>query len=289
VAKGAGRNRFSFFTPALQEAARLRAQLTHDMRTALVTQEFRVFYQPIVELATGAIHKAEALVRWQHPTRGLISPAEFIPVAESSGLIVEIGEWVFTQAAAQVQAWRTALHPQFQVSVNKSPVQFENPNPAHTPWIEQLHALGLPGDSIVVEITEGLLLSNSDGVVEQLLALSDVGINVSLDDFGTGYSSLSYLQRFDIDFVKIDQSFVRHLVAGSTDLVLCQAIIAMAHALGMKVVAEGVETAAQRDLLAAAGCDFAQGYLYSRPVSAPEFEAMWFKVKPEKISTDWSI
>jgi EAL domain-containing protein (putative c-di-GMP-specific phosphodiesterase class I) len=242
-----------------------------------------------VELATGAIHKAEALVRWQHPTRGLISPAEFIPVAESSGLIVEIGEWVFTQAAAQVQAWRTALHPQFQVSVNKSPVQFENPNPAHTPWIEQLHALGLPGDSIVVEITEGLLLSNSDGVVEQLLALSDVGINVSLDDFGTGYSSLSYLQRFDIDFVKIDQSFVRHLVAGSTDLVLCQAIIAMAHALGMKVVAEGVETAAQRDLLAAAGCDFAQGYLYSRPVSAPEFEAMWFKVKPEKISTDWSI
>ena len=289
VAKGAGRNRFSFFTPALQEAARLRAQLTHDMRTALVTQEFRVFYQPIVELATGAIHKAEALVRWQHPTRGLISPAEFIPVAESSGLIVEIGEWVFTQAAAQVQAWRTALHPQFQVSVNKSPVQFENPNPAHTPWIEQLHALGLPGDSIVVEITEGLLLSNSDGVVEQLLALSDVGINVSLDDFGTGYSSLSYLQRFDIDFVKIDQSFVRHLVAGSTDLVLCQAIIAMAHALGMNVVAEGVETAAQRDLLAAAGCDFAQGYLYSRPVSAPEFEAMWFKVKPEKISTDWSI
>jgi len=289
VAKGAGRNRFSFFTPALQEAARLRAQLTHDMRSALIAQEFRVFYQPIVELATGAIHKAEALVRWQHPTRGLISPAEFIPVAESSGLIVEMGEWVFAQAAAQVQAWRTTLHPQFQISVNKSPVQFENPNPAHTPWIEQLHALGLPGESIVVEITEGLLLSNSDGVVEQLLDLSDVGINVSLDDFGTGYSSLSYLQRFDIDFVKIDQSFVRHLVAGSTDLALCQAIIVMAHALGMKVVAEGVETASQRDLLAAAGCDFAQGYLYSRPVSAPEFEAVWFKIAPQKLSADWSI
>jgi diguanylate cyclase (GGDEF)-like protein/PAS domain S-box-containing protein len=286
VAKGAGRNRFSFFTPALQEAARLRAQLTHDLRAALMSQEFRVFYQPIVELATGTIHKAEALVRWQHPTRGLISPAEFIPVAESSGLIVEMGEWVFTQAAAQVQAWRDTLHPQFQISVNKSPVQFENPNPSHTPWIAQLQALGLPGESIVVEITEGLLLSNSNGVVEQLLALSDVGINVSLDDFGTGYSSLSYLQRFDINFVKIDQSFVRHLVAGSTDLALCQAIIAMAHALGMQVIAEGVETAAQRDLLAAAGCDFAQGYLYSRPVSATEFEAMWFKATPQN-SPPW--
>ncbi|MDD2881956.1 MAG: EAL domain-containing protein [Rhodoferax sp.] len=275
VAKGAGRNRYSFFTPALQEAARMRAQLTHDLRAALARQEFRVFYQPIVELATGAIHKAEALVRWQHPTRGLISPAEFIPVAESSGLIVDMGEWVFVQAAAQVQAWRANLHPQFQISVNKSPVQFESPNPAHTPWIEQLQARGLPGDCIVVEITEGLLLSTSGGVVEQLLKLRDVGINVSLDDFGTGYSSLSYLQRFDIDFVKIDQSFVRNLVAGSTDLVLCQAIIAMAHALGMKVVAEGVETADQRDLLTAAGCDFAQGYLYSRPVPAGEFEKLF--------------
>ena len=274
VAKGAGRNRFSFFTPALQEAARLRAQLTHDMRAALMAKEFRVVYQPIVELANGAIHKAEALVRWQHPTRGLISPAEFIPVAESSGLIVDIGEWVFAQAAAQVQRWRATLHPKFQISINKSPVQFENPNALHTPWIEQLRALGMTGDSVVVEITEGLLLSNSDGVVEQLLKLSDVGINVSLDDFGTGYSSLSYLQKFDIDFVKIDQSFVRHLVPGSTDLALCQAIVVMAHALGMRVIAEGVETAQQRDLLAATGCDFAQGYLYSRPVPAAEFEAL---------------
>ena len=279
VAKGAGRNRFSFFTAALQEATRLRAQLTHDLRAALVRQEFRVVYQPIVALATGAIHKAEALVRWQHPTRGLISPAEFIPVAESSGLIVDIGEWVFAQAAGQVRAWRDTLHPQFQISVNKSPVQFENPNPAHTPWIEQLRTLGLNGDSIVVEITEGLLLSTSHGVVEQLLHLSDVGINVSLDDFGTGYSSLSYLQKFDIDFVKIDQSFVRHLVDGSTDMALCQAIVVMAHALGMKVIAEGVETAQQRDLLAAAGCDYAQGYLFSRPVPATEFEQLFMKVE----------
>ncbi|HSO46201.1 MAG TPA: EAL domain-containing protein [Rhodoferax sp.] len=274
VAKAAGRNRFSFFTAALQEAAMQRAQLTHDLRAALSAKEFCMVYQPIVNLATGRIQKAEALVRWQHPQRGLISPAEFIPVAESSGLIVEIGDWIFAQAAAQVKAWRSHLHPEFQVSVNKSPLQFENPNPDHTPWIEQLRALGLPGESIVVEITEGLLLSNSSGVVEQLLKLRDEGINVSLDDFGTGYSSLSYLQKFAIDFIKIDQSFVRELTTDSTDLVLCQAIIAMAHALGMKVIAEGVETSEQRDLLAAAGCDFAQGYLYSRPVNAAAFESM---------------
>jgi diguanylate cyclase (GGDEF)-like protein/PAS domain S-box-containing protein len=284
VAKGAGRNRFSFFTPALQEAALLRAQLTHDLRAALVAQEFRVVYQPIIELASGLIHKAEALVRWQHPVRGLISPAEFIPVAESSGLIVDLGEWVFGQAVNQVQAWRDKLHPQFQISVNKSPVQFENPNPKHASWIDQLHANGLEGDSVVVEITEGLLLSTSEGVVQELLSLRDQGIQVSLDDFGTGYSSLSYLQRFDIDFIKIDQSFVRGLVPASTDLALCQAIIVMAHALDMRVIAEGVETQLQANLLTAAGCDFAQGYLYSRPVSATEFETIAHKqFAPQKL------
>ena len=286
VAKGNGRNRFSFFTPALQEAAQWRAQLTHDLRTALVEQQFRVVYQPIVELATGTIQKAEALVRWQHPIRGLISPAQFIPVAEASGLIVGLGEWVFQQAADQVRAWRVSLHPLFQISINKSPVQFENPNTAYAPWIDQLKDRGLGGDSIVVEITEGLLLSTSEGVIEQLLGLRDDGIQVSLDDFGTGYSSLSYLQRFDIDFIKIDQSFVRQLVGGSTDLALCQAIIVMAHALGMKVIAEGVETASQRDLLAAAGCDYAQGYHFSRPVSATEFELLHGKVSVHSALAD---
>lgn len=289
VAKGAGRNRFSFFTPALQEAAQWRAQLTRDLRSALAEQQFRVVYQPIVELATGAIHKAEALVRWQHPGRGLISPGEFIPVAESSGLIVSLGEWVFQQAVSQVQIWRRTLHPQFQISINKSPVQFENPNPADVPWIEQLRARGLCGDSVVVEITEGLLLSTSDGVVEQLLAMSDDGIAVSLDDFGTGYSSLAYLQKFHIDFIKIDQSFVRQLVQGSTDLALCQAIIVMAHALGMKVIAEGIETENQRALLAAAGCDYGQGYLFSRPVPAADFEWISDHLMGTATASDWSI
>lgn len=274
VAKGAGRNRFSFFTPALQEAAQTRVRLAHDLRAGLAGQQFRVVYQPIVEMATGAIYKAEALIRWQHPTRGLISPAAFIPIAEATGLIVDIGDWVFQQAAHQVKAWRATLDPHFQISVNKSPVQFHHDDSANKPWVSQLQTMGLPGDSIVVEITEGLLLNTSSSVADQLLELHDAGIQVSLDDFGTGYSSLSYLQKFDIDFIKIDQSFVRHLIPASTDLALCKAIIVMAHELGIKVIAEGVETTQQRDLLAAAGCDYAQGYLFARPMSAPEFEAL---------------
>ncbi len=274
VAKGEGRNRFSFFTPALQEAAQTRVRLANDLRTALNDNQFRVLYQPIVELATGSIHKAEALIRWQHPKRGLVSPAAFIPIAESSGLIVDIGEWVFQQAAAQVQKWRRTLHPDFQISVNRSPVQFRHHDSGQASWGMQMHALGLPGDALVVEITEGLLLDTSDVVGEQLLALGDAGVKVSLDDFGTGYSSLAYLQKFDIDFIKIDQSFVRHLIPDSTDLALCKAIIVMAHALGMQVIAEGVETAEQCALLTEAGCDYGQGYLFARPINPGEFETL---------------
>ncbi len=273
VAKGAGRNRFSFFTPALQEAALTRVRLASDLRTALLEQQFYLVYQPIVELATGAIRKAEALIRWQHPTRGLVSPAAFIPIAESSGLVVEIGEWVFQQAALQVRSWRNVLADDFQISVNRSPVQFHHNDTANASWADQLSAQGLPGDSIVVEITEGLLLDTSPSLAETLLALRAAGIGVSLDDFGTGYSSLSYLQKFDIDFVKIDQSFVRHLTSNSTELALCRAIVVMAHALDMRVIAEGVETAQQRDLLASVDCDYVQGYLYAKPMPAPEFEA----------------
>ncbi len=274
VAKGEGRNRFSFFTPALQEAAQTRVRLANDLRTALADNQFRVLYQPIIELATGSIHKAEALIRWQHPTRGLVSPAAFIPIAESSGLIVEIGDWVFQQAAAQVKQWRELLHPDFQISVNRSPVQFRHAGSSQTSWAAQMQALSLPGAALVMEITEGLLLDTNAVVGEQLLALGDAGIKVSLDDFGTGYSSLAYLQKFDIDYLKIDQSFVRHLIPESTDLALCKAIIVMAHALGMQVIAEGVETEQQRDLLSAAGCDYGQGYLFARPISPFELETL---------------
>ena len=274
VAKGEGRNRFSFFTPALQQAAQTRVRLANDLRTALGEAQFRVVFQPIVELSTGSIHKAEALIRWDHPKRGLVSPAMFIPIAESSGLIVDIGEWVFQQAARQVRQWRDTLHPDFQISINRSPVQFQHDDAGQASWGLQLHAMGLPGKCLVVEITEGLLLDTSTVVGDHLLELSDAGIQVSLDDFGTGYSSLAYLQKFDIDYIKIDQSFVRHLIAGSTDFALCKAIIVMAHELGMKVIAEGVETEQQRDLLNSAGCDYGQGYYFARPMPAAEFEWM---------------
>nr|WP_295784816.1 bifunctional diguanylate cyclase/phosphodiesterase [Rhodoferax sp.] len=272
VAKGGGRNRFSFFTPSMQETAQLRARLAADLRLALSQQQFELVYQPIVHLASGGVHKAEALLRWHHPQRGAVSPAQFIPIAESTGLIIAIGEWVFQQAAQQVAQWRTRYGVDFQISVNKSPVQFHRPDKNQQTWGAQLQSMGLDGTSIAVEITEGLLLDTNDDVAQQLHTLRAAGIAISLDDFGTGYSSLTYLQRIDIDFIKIDQSFVCNLKPASTDLAVCKAIILLAHDLGMRVVAEGVETAEQRDLLVAAGCDFGQGYLFARPMAVAAFE-----------------
>jgi diguanylate cyclase (GGDEF)-like protein/PAS domain S-box-containing protein len=273
VAKQLGRNRYSYFTHSMQEAAQTRMRLLRDMRNALSNDEFLVYYQPIVELTSGVVHKAEALIRWQHPHRGLVNPDEFISVAEETGLINEIGNFVFLEAIQQCQLWRERFHPDFQISINKSPVQFRNDR-GHKTWAEQILLRGLPGSSVVVEITEGLLMDANEVVNAKLLQFRDAGIQVALDDFGTGYSSLSYLQRFDIDYIKIDQSFVRSLAPGSHDLVLCEAIIVMAHKLNMKVIAEGVETPQQRELLLAAGCDYAQGYLFARPLPRDEFEAL---------------
>jgi len=273
AAKSHGRNRYHYFTLSMQQAAQTRMRIANDLRVALAGKQFWVAYQPIVELATGNIYKAEALIRWQHPTRGLISPAEFIPIAEETGLIIEVGDWVFREAVKQVQAWRTSLHPEFQISVNKSPVQFHNPNHNTEGWLECLNQLGLPGKSITVEITEGLLLDASSIVTERLFEFRDAGIQVALDDFGTGYSSLSYLKKFDIDYLKIDQSFTRNLAFGSEDMALCEAIIEMAHKLGLAVIAEGVETPEQRELLISAGCDYAQGYLFAKPMQPLEFES----------------
>ena len=274
AAKHQGRNRFSYFTPAMQEAAQDRMRLANDLRGALADNQLRLHYQPIMELATGVIHKAEALIRWQHPQRGLVSPDKFIRIAEDTGMITDIGNWVFHEAALSAARWRASHLPEFQISINVSPVQFSNEGIGHQAWLAYLHKLGLPGQSIVVEITEGLLLDAGTAVTDQLLAFRDAGIQVSLNDFGTGYSSLSYLKKFDIDYLKIDQSFVRNMTHGSDDLTLCEAIIVMAHKLGLKVIAEGVETEHQRDLLTAAGCDYGQGFLFSKAVPAEEFEAL---------------
>lgn len=270
--KNTGRNRFSYFTPTMQAHAQKRMRLINDLRNALAEGEFSMYYQPIVNLSTGIIDKAEALIRWHHPQRGLVSPTEFISAAEETGLIHEIGEWVFQEAVRQVAIWRGSINPDFQISINKSPVQFLKNNKTHVEWISHLRKLNLPGDCIVVEITEGLLLDSNINILEQLLEFRDAGIQVSLDDFGTGYSSLSYLQKFDIDYLKIDKSFVCNLEPDSSNMALCEAIIVMAHKLGMKVVAEGIETQAQRDLLIAVKCDYGQGYLFSKPVPAIEFE-----------------
>jgi len=276
-AKNQGRNCFCFFTAALQEAAQKRMRLINDLRSALEGQQFRVHYQPIVELATGSIHKAEALIRWHHPTQGLVSPAEFIPLAEETGMIVEIGDWVFQQAMLQCKQWRATHHAGFQVSVNRSPAQFHHDVSHSKEWIRYLKSIDLPGQGLVIEITEGLLLNLEGSIQDKLLAFRDAGVQVAIDDFGTGYSSLSYLNKLDIDYLKIDQSFVRNLGNNSSDLALCEAIIIMAHKLGLKTIAEGVSSEAQRDLLASAGCDYVQGFLYSKPVMAEEFEKLFQK------------
>jgi diguanylate cyclase (GGDEF)-like protein/PAS domain S-box-containing protein len=274
ASKSGGRNRFSYYTPELQEAAQTRQSIAADLRAAIAAQQFEIWYQPIVSLQTGAVHKAEALLRWRHPVRGLLSPAEFIPFAESNGLIVEIGDWVLREAARQALRWQRLVDPAFQVSVNKSPVQFRRDASLYEGWIAYLKELALPANSIVIEITESVLMDGVEQVIERLHQYRTMGLQVSLDDFGTGYASLSHLKRFDIDYVKIDQSFIATLEDDDGDLSMCEAIIAMAHKLGLKVVAEGVETKVQRALLIDAGCDYAQGFIFARPMPAGEFETM---------------
>jgi diguanylate cyclase (GGDEF)-like protein/PAS domain S-box-containing protein len=273
-AKSKGRNTYSYFTRAMQDAASKRREMTNDLRIAVEQDQFKVLYQPIVDLATNKIYKAEALLRWHHPKNGVVNPADFIPVAEETGLIVEIGNWVFYHVAEQLVSWRTTINENFQVSINKSPVQFYNRDDKHLAWFKYLSELGIPGSSLVVEITEGLMLDKNPEVSEKLLAFRDEGIQVAVDDFGTGYSSLSYLKKFDVDYIKIDQSFVQNLSIHSEDMILCEAIIVMAHKLGLKVIAEGVETIEQRDLLFAVGCDYGQGYLFSKPIPADAFESL---------------
>lgn len=272
AAKNAGRNRFSYFKPDMQVEAEQRLRLTSDLRAALPSGQFQVYYQPIVELATGEVCKAEALIRWLHPERGTISPHDFISVAEDTGLIVPIGDWVFKQAVQQARQWRDQFHPSFQISVNMSPVQMRQDGQLCARWSDFLAREGLPVQSVMVEITEGLLLQAESRTDETLLTLRSAGIGISIDDFGTGYSSLAYLKRFDIDYLKIDRSFVYNLSFDEDNQALCEAMVVLAHKLGLEVIAEGVETAEQRDFLKAVDCDFAQGFLYSTPVPPHEFE-----------------
>jgi diguanylate cyclase (GGDEF)-like protein/PAS domain S-box-containing protein len=273
VAKNAGRNQFSYFTRSMQDEARRRLRLIDDLRHAVPERQLKVYFQPIVDLASGQIVKAEALVRWIHPDKGLLSPTEFIELAEECGVINEIGNWIFIQAVAWSKRWSDELGFRFQISINKSPVEFMSQS-TEINWAAHLQDLGLAWNSISVEITEGLLLNTSPEVEDKLLALRGAGIQVAIDDFGTGYSSMAYLKKFDVDYLKIDQSFVRDTDNMTSSRTIAETIIVMAHKLGLKVIAEGIETPEQRDWLKAAGCDFGQGFLFSEPIPPERFEKL---------------
>lgn len=273
VAKNRGRNRYSYFTPSMQAEAQTRMRLVNELHVALENNQLYMVYQPIIDLKTGGIIKAEALMRWNHPVLGLVQPSQFIPLAEETGLINVIGHWAFCEATRQMQHWRSLYGLSLQISVNISPVQFRNEGINLASWLSHLQDIGLPGDGVIIEITEGMLLDASTDISDQLNAIRASGMQVSLDDFGTGYSSLSYLHKFNIDYLKIDQSFIRNLESAADDLALCETVIVMGHKLGLKVVAEGVETYQQQQILIDAGCDYGQGYLFSHPIPALEFEA----------------
>jgi diguanylate cyclase (GGDEF)-like protein/PAS domain S-box-containing protein len=273
AAKQGGRNRYSYFTQDLQLAAQARQQATLDLRAALGQQQLELHYQPIVNLRNGKIERAEALLRWRHPQRGLLGPAEFLPSAESGGLMLEIGDWVFRQAAQQARQWQDELGKGFQVSVNQSPAQLRGDTALYVEWLQHAARLGLSPRSIVLEITEGVLM-DANRAAERLRDLREMGLQVALDNFGTGYSSLSHLKHFGIDLLKLDRSFIQHLANDSGDLAMCEALIVMAHKLGLRVVAEGVETPAQGGLLAMAGCDYAQGFAFAGALPAGELAAL---------------
>ena len=274
MVKRSGRGRYGYFTPEMQAQARQRQRMLVDLHQALAVGEFEICYQPIVDLEGGAICKAEALLRWHHPKLGAVSPEVFIPLAEESGLIIEIGDWVYREATRQAKAWQERYEPAFQISINKSPVQFREADTVER-WSEHLNAIGLPGSNSVIEITESFMMEHEGLVAEKLAQLRERGVSISLDDFGTGYSSLAYLQKFQIDYLKIDKSFVSHLDPDTaSDATLCEAIITMAHKLGIKVIAEGIETSYQQQLLAGMKCDYGQGYYFSKPVSAAAFEKL---------------
>lgn len=270
AAKAQGKNAFCYFTPSMQVQARLRLDLGNDLRQAVQENQFEVHYQPIIDLATGKAALAEALLRWPHPARGMVAPDTFIATAEEIGLIDAIGNEVFQQAL-NLAAWWRERQAGARISINVSPHQFISGS--CRAWLKTLRQASLPPDLLAVEIVERLLLDERPVVMETLQALRNAGMTVNIDDFGTGYSALSYLKKFELDGLKIDRSFVSALASSSSDQAIVEAIIAMAHKLGLTVVAEGVETQAQCDLLREAGCDYAQGYLFARPMPREKFIA----------------
>ncbi|NMG42439.1 EAL domain-containing protein [Aromatoleum toluvorans] len=272
-AKEQGRNDFRFYAPEMNARMLERLELENGLRRALEQDELELHYQPKVELAHGRVVGAEALIRWRHPVLGMVSPADFIPVAEETGLIVPIGEWVINTACRQLQAWREEGLPDVSVAVNVSARQFQQADLVGV-LDEALRSTEVPARQLHLEVTESGVMSNPERTIVMLRTLKEIGVLVSLDDFGTGYSSLNYLKRFLIDSVKIDQSFVADLTTSSEDAAIARMVISLAHSLNQTVVAEGVETAAQLDFLRRYHCDQMQGYLCSRPIPAAAFASL---------------
>jgi diguanylate cyclase (GGDEF)-like protein len=269
-AKDQGRNNYQFYTQSMNATALKRLTLEGYLSKALEREELRVYYQPQVNILSGRIVGMEALVRWQHPELGLVSPVEFIPLAEESGLIIPIGEWVLRTACTQNAAWQAEGFAPLRLSVNLSGKQFQEKNLAET--VEKaLLASGMAPQCLELELTESMLMQKVDATIKTLHELKGLGLRLSIDDFGTGYSSLSYLKRFPIDTLKVDQSFVRDLTTDPDSAALTSAIIAMAHGLKLSVIAEGVETPEHLAFLKDHHCEEAQGYLFSKPIPAEAF------------------
>jgi diguanylate cyclase (GGDEF)-like protein len=272
-AKQRGRNNIQCYASGMNSITQDKVKLESDLHEALALGQFELHYQPKLDTTTGVIHGAEALIRWRHPERGLVPPGEFIPLAEACGLIDSIGEWVVREGCRQARAWQLEGLPQLRVAVNLSAFQFRNGNLLQM-IREALQAADLDPRFLEVEITESAVMSDPEESVAILEQLSRMGVVVSVDDFGTGYSSMSYLRRFPIDKLKIDRAFIAELLSRADDTSIVKAIVSLAHSLHLKVVAEGVETQEQLELLRALGCDQYQGYCFSPAVPATKFAAL---------------
>jgi len=272
-AKQEGRNTVRFYLPGMNERAHERLALVDAMREALRDGQFELHYQPQVALASNRVVGVEALIRWRHPQRGVVRPDVFIALAEETGLIVPIGTWVLEQACRQAVRWRAAGGGALRMGVNLSPRQFREEGLAASVR-RVLDESGLPPACLELELTEGVVMDDPERAAGAMRELKAMGVRMAIDDFGTGYSSLSYLRRFPVDVLKVDQSFVRDIEHDKGSAAMVAAIVSLAHELGIGVIAEGVETAAQRDFLRARGCDEVQGYLYSRPLPAQELAGL---------------
>jgi EAL domain-containing protein (putative c-di-GMP-specific phosphodiesterase class I) len=269
-AKDQGRNTFQYFSAEMNRHATERLEMLNHLRHALAGDEFVLQYQPKVDLASGRVIGAEALIRWHSAARGLVAPGYFIPLAEESGMIIAIGEWVLRSACTQNVAWQRAGYPALPISVNLSPRQLARDDIVER-VAEVLRSTGLQARYLELEITENDVMRDVDKSLATLMRLKELGVKISIDDFGTGYSSLNYLKRFPVDTLKIDRSFVNDIATDAGDAAIVKAVISLAHILNLNVVAEGVETQEQRRFLVENGCDQVQGYYFGRPMPVQQF------------------